>query len=593
VAHNPEPSTDIEASGAREAFRRWLGRFASAVGAGDIDGIEAALAPDADWRDLLALTWSLGTYRGRPSIRAMLEEHLVEAHVSEFAIVDEFGPRRVSGPNGATIEGFFRFETPSSWCRGVAVLAEVDGEWKANAVMTGMEDIRGRERALGHRRPMGPRHGSTNGDAQNWKNRRKAQAGYWDREPDVVVVGAGQGGLTITANLKLMGVDTLLLEKSERVGDGWRKRYDTLVLHDPVWADHLPYLPYPDSWPVYTPKDKIADWFEFYADAMELNVWTQADLYDSKYDADDARWTLKIRTPDGKRVVRPKDVVLATGAAAEVNLPEVPGRQAFRGVSYHSSAHTSAQDWAGKTAVVVGAGNSAHDIAQDLYTSGADVTLVQRSSTYVMSQQHGIPAIFGANFVEGGPPTEYADLLASATSWPKVLEYAVEGTMRTAEKDADLLASLDAVGFKRNDGPDGTGLMGYALARGGGYYIDVGCSSLIADGKIHLVQGAGLEEFTEAGVRLEDGRELPADLVVLATGYKNMRETARRLFGDEVADRCPPVLGIGPDGEISGLYRPLDAPAFWFMAGPLAWVRIYSKHLALQILARQMGVVPR
>jgi putative flavoprotein involved in K+ transport len=72
-----------------------------------------------------------------------------------------------------------------------------------------------------------------------------------------------------------------------------------------------------------------------------------------------------------------------------------------------------------------------------------------------------------------------------------------------------------------------------------------------------------------------------------------MRETARRLFGDEIADRCPPVLGIGEDGEISGLYRRLDAPGFWFMAGPLAWVRIYSKHLALQIVARQKGVVPR
>jgi cation diffusion facilitator CzcD-associated flavoprotein CzcO len=430
-------------------------------------------------------------------------------------------------------------------------------------------------------------------EGRNWKERRVAEVGFWDREPDVVVIGAGQGGLSVAANLKLMGVDTLVLEKSERVGDGWRKRYNALVLHDPVWADHLPYLSYPDSWPVYTAKDKIADWFEFYAETMELNVWTQANLYETSYDVSEGRWTLKVRTADGGRVVRPKDVILATGAAAEAYLPNVPERETFRGVSYHSSEHRSAADWAGKRAIVVGAGNSAHDIAQDLYESGADVTMVQRSSTYIMSQENGIPAIFGANFVEGGPPTEYADLLASATSWPKVLEYAVEGTRQTAEKDADLLASLDAVGFQRNDGPDGTGLMGYALARGGGYYIDVGCSSLIASGQIHLVQGAGLAEFTPTGVLLDDGRDLPADLVVLATGYQNMRETARRLFGDEVADRCPPVLGIGPDGEISGLYRALNAPGFWFMAGPLAWVRIYSKHLALQIVARQMGVVPR
>lgn len=578
---------------AATAFAAWLERFAAAMRSADVDAVTATVATDADWRDLLALTWDLGTYRGRAAIAAMLGDHLVAAAPSDFAVVAEFGPRMVQGDATTTIEGFYSFETPSAWCRGVAVLAQVDGEWRATAVMTGMEDVKGHERALGARRPTGPRHDPGSAAGQNWKDRRAVEVAFRDREPDVVVIGAGQGGLAVAANLRLMGVDTLVLEKSERVGDGWRKRYHALVLHDPVWADHLPYLPYPESWPIYTPKDKIADWFEFYADALELNVWTNADMFDSSYDADEGRWTLRVRTPDGERVLRPRDVILATGAAAEVNLPDVPGREAFGGTSYHSSQHGAGADWAGRTAVVIGACNSAHDIAQDLYESGADVTMVQRSSTYIMSQEHGIPAIFGANFVEGGPPTEYADLLASATPWPKVLEYAVEGTKQTAVKDADLLASLDAVGFKRNDGPDGTGLMGYALARGGGYYIDVGCSSLIADGKIHLVQGAGLAEFTETGVRLDDGRELPADLVVLATGYKNMRETARRLFGDEVADRCPPVLGIGEDGEISGLYRAVGAPGFWFMAGPLAWVRIYSKHLALQIVARQKGVVPR
>ena len=135
--------------------------------------------------------------------------------------------------------------------------------------------------------------------------------------------------------------------------------------------------------------------------------------------------------------------------------------------------------------------------------------------------------------------------------------------------------------------------MGYALQKGGGYYIEVGCSQLIADKKVKVISGTGLAEFTSTGVRLEDGREIEADLVVLATGYKNMRETSRRLFGDEIADRCPDVLGIGEDGEIGGLYRRTGAPGFWFMAGPLAWVRIYSKHLALQIVALQEGVITR
>ncbi|WP_205471372.1 NAD(P)-binding domain-containing protein [Nocardioides sp. SYSU D00038] len=570
-------------------FAGWLGEFARAASAGDVDATLALVTEDCWWRDLLALTWDLGVHHGVERIRRLLEAHLTEASVSQVALVTEFGPRLVEGDQ-PSVEGFFTFETPSAWCRGVARLRQVDGEWRAWTVMTGTEDLKGHERALGSRRPTGPRHVVGATSQKNWKDLRAEQVAYRDREPDVVVLGAGQGGLAVAANLNLMGVDTLVLEKSERVGDGWRKRYHSLVLHDPVWADHLPYLPFPRSWPIYSAKDKIADWFEFYAEAMELNVWTSAVMEDSSYDETEGRWTLRVSTAEGDRVVRPRDVILATGAAGEPRVPQFPGRDRFPGTVYHSSQHGSGSAWAGRRAVVVGACNSGHDIAQDLHEAGAHVTMVQRSSTYIMSQQHGIPAIFGANFVEDGPPTEYADLLASAYPWPLVLQGAVAQTQQTALDDAELLAGLDAVGFKRNDGPGGTGLMGYALAQGGGYYIDVGASQLIARGDIALAQGSGVAEFTERGLRLEDGRELEADLVVLATGYDNMRETARRLFGDDVADKLPLVLGIDEDGEIGGLYRRTGQPGFWFMGGPLAWVRIYSKHLALQIAADHAGV---
>ncbi|GIF50958.1 putative flavoprotein involved in K+ transport [Asanoa ferruginea] len=571
---------------AAATFAAWLDRFTAALQGADAAGTSALLARDCWWRDLLALTWDLGTYQGRAGVAAMLGQHLKPGSVTNLEMTTEFGPR---GGGGDPVEGFITFETPLGFGRGAVRLVEEDGEWVAWTVLTELDDLRGHERAIGPHRSRGPRH-NPGTDGRNWLQQRQDHVKFADSEPDVVVIGAGQGGLTVAANLGLMGVDTLVLEKSERVGDGWRKRYHSLVLHDPVWADALPYMPYPASWPVYCPKDKIADWFESYASAMELNVWTSAALTESDFDEASGRWTLRVSTPDGERVVRPRDVILATGAAGEPNVPAVPGRETFAGTSYHSSQHSSAGSWAGKKAVVVGACNSGHDIAQDLYEAGADVTLVQRSSTHIISQEHGIPAIFGSNFVEGGPPTAYADLLAAGTPWPLVLELAKDGVKETAKKDADLLAALDAVGFKRNDGPDGTGLMGYALAYGGGYYIDVGASGLIADGKIKLAQGSGLAEFTADGIRLEDGRTLDADLVVLATGYKNMRETARRLFGDAVADRLPLVLGIGDDGEIGGLYRRTGHPAFWYMGGPLAWVRIYSKHLALQITAKHAGL---
>ena len=559
-------------------FKAWLDRLESALVVADVEGVTSLLARDCWWRDLLALTWDLGVYRGRDNVAAILSRHLSPASFTVIRMVTDFGPRF----QGDVVEGFLTFETPSGYGRGAVRLRLEDGEWVAWTLMTELDDLRGHERRIGHRRSRGPRHEAAG--RSNWRDQREDHVRNAD--PDAVVIGAGQGGLAVAANLGLMGVDTLILEKSERVGDGWRKRYHSLVLHDPVWADALPYMPYPASWPVYCPKDKIADWFESYASAMELNVWTSAEMTSSDYDEATGRWTLHVRTPDGERTIHPRDVILATGAAGEPNVPDVPGRESYRGVSYHSSRHGDATGWAGRRAVVVGACNSGHDIAQDLYEAGADVTIVQRSSTHVISQEHGIPAIFGGNFVEGGPPTAYADLLAAGTPWPLVLEMAKEGVKQTARKDADLLAALDAVGFKRNDGPDGTGLMGYALAYGGGYYIDVGCSRLIADGKVKLAQGSGLAEFTPDGVRLEDGRTLRADLVVLATGYRNMRETARRLFGDVVADRLPLVLGVGEDGELGGLYRRTGHPGFWYMGGPLAWVRIYAKHLALQITAK-------
>ncbi len=280
-------TTEASEAQALTAFGTWLGQFALAMESRSVDKVVATLTDDCYWRDLLAVTWDLGTYHGADGIQAMLERHLEAAAADNFDAVSEFAPRAVSGGEVTVIEGFYTFETATAWCRGVAKLVQVDGQWRAATVMTGVEDVRGYERALGARRPTGPRHSPRAASARNWKDQRATEVAYADRDPDVVVIGAGQGGLAVAANLRLMGIDTLVLEKSDRVGDGWRKRYHSLVLHDPVWADHLPYLPFPKSWPVYTPKDKIADWFEFYADAMELNVWTSADMYDNGYDPAD------------------------------------------------------------------------------------------------------------------------------------------------------------------------------------------------------------------------------------------------------------------------------------------------------------------
>jgi putative flavoprotein involved in K+ transport len=286
-------------------------------------------------------------------------------------------------------------------------------------------------------------------------------------------------------------------------------------------------------------------------------------------------------------------VVLATGMSGVPYIPHFPGEDAFAGTLVHSSRHTGGALYAGKKALVVGSGNSAHDIAQEFHEHGADVTLLQRSSTYVMSSEHGIATLFAGLYEEGGPPTADADLIFASIPYPMLGELHRGATQQIAELDAELLAGLASRGFALDYGEDGTGLFLKYLRRGGGYYIDVGCSELIAAGKVGVKHGVEIERFTPDGVEFTDGTSLKADVVVLATGYQNMRESARALLGDAVADRCTPVWGLDDEGELRTMWRRSGHPGFWFMGGNLNQARHYSQFLALQIKAIEEGILPR
>jgi cation diffusion facilitator CzcD-associated flavoprotein CzcO len=572
-----------------EISTRWLADFSAALEQQDAAAIATLFVPDGWWRDLLSFTWDLRTFHGAGAIGDALAALATAARPSGFELEPGKEPVLVEvDENTRWVQGFFRFETTVARGAGFFRLMPTgshDGTWKAWTVLTTMDGLKGFEEPIGPRRPAGVSHGEQQA-RQTWLERREAQRQFADSDPQVLVVGAGQGGLTLAARLGQLGVDTLVVERNPRVGDNWRNRYASLVLHDPVWYDHMPYLPFPDHWPVFTPKDKLAAWFETYVDAMELNVWTATEFLGGDYDDDARRWTVRVRRADGtERTLQPSHVVLATGMSGVPNVPDIPGVGEFAGTVCHSSAHAGGRDYAGRRAVVVGCCNSGHDIAQDFYEQGADVTMVQRSSTYVMSSENGIAVLFAGVYEEGGPPVEDADMIFSSIPYPLVGELHKGATKTLAELDADLLAGLERAGFKVDFGDDGTGLFMKYLTRGGGYYIDVGASRLIADGKIKIKQGVEVERFTKDGVVFTDGSFLPADVVVLATGYKNMRESARRLFGDAVADRCSPVWGLDEEGELRTIWRRSGHPGLWFMGGNLQQARTYSKFLALQIKA--------
>ena len=576
------------------AADNWLAQFEEALAKPDDGLLKTLFHPDSYWRDVLALSWNIQTLNGADAILKALPPLARSAAPSGFAIdPDRAAPRKVMRAGTNAIEAIFRFETKVGRGGGIIRLipdADDGNRLKAWTLLTELGELKGFEEQLGVQRPRGSAY-SRDFRGPNWLDLRKESAGYADRDPIVLIIGGGQSGLSIAARLKQLNVDTLIVDREKRIGDNWRKRYHALTLHNQVQVNHLPYMHFPPNWPTYIPKDKLANWFEAYVEAMELNFWTETEFEGGSYDEKGGRWTVALRRADGNhRTMHPRHVVLATGVSGIPSVPEIAGLKDFSGKVMHSSQYDDGENWKGKRAIVVGTGNSGHDIAQDLHSSGASVTLFQRSSTLVVSIEPSAQLVY-APYNEG--TLEDNDLIA--TSMP--LKLARKSHALTAEKskalDKELLKGLERVGFKLDFGEDNTGWQFKYLTRGGGYYFNVGCSDLIVKGDIALKQFADIDTFVASGARMKGGETVAADLVVLATGYKRQEVLVRKLFGEAVEKRVGTIWGFGEEQELRNMYTRTGQPGLWLIAGGLAQCRIGSKHLALQIKAIEEGLLPR
>jgi putative flavoprotein involved in K+ transport len=581
--------TEISAA----SVESWLAEFETALGAGD----EAALAKlfhrDSHWRDVLALTWRIETVSGAAAIVEGLKTHSLAARPSGFRLAENrTPPREVTRAGTKAVEAIFSFETAVGRGSGVLRLTRAAGDApKAWTLLTALDELKGFEERVGRARPDGQTY-ARDFRGPNWLDQRKASAAYRDRDPTVLVVGGGQAGLSIAARLVQLEVDTLIVDRGERIGDNWRKRYHALVLHNQVQVNHLPYMPFPPNWPTYIPKDKLASWFEAYVEAMELNFWTATEFEGGSWDEAAGRWDVVLRRADGtRREMHPRHVVLATGVSGIPAIPDIPSLRRFEGKAMHSSEYEDGEAWAGKSALVIGTGNSGHDIAQDLHSSGAGVTLVQRSPTLIVNVEPSAQLPYA--LYDEGPSLEDCDLITA--SMPLALSRKTHQlvTERAKQLDKDLLEALERIGFRLDFGEEGTGWQFKYLTRGGGYYFNVGCSDLVAAGEIGLVQFSDIETFVADGAQLRDGKKLPADLVVLATGYKGQEFLVQKLFGDEIAARVGPIWGFGNGQELRNMFQRTKQRGLWFIAGSLAQSRIYSKYLALQIKAIEVGLLPR
>jgi len=538
-----------------EQARQWLAAFDAALRAQHLDEAVALFIEDGLWRDLVSFGWTIHTSDGRPAIRHFLQATLPSTRPAGWVLEGD------ATESGGTVEAWLRFETALG--RGQAVLRLVDG--KARVLVTRLLELKGFEEPHGATRPLGVQHGQYGTGHRTWLQEREAEAAELGvtRQPYCLIVGGGQGGLALGARLRRLGVPALIIDSRARPGDAW---------HDPVWYDHLPYLPFPDHWPVFTPKDKMGDWLESYARIMELNFWGSTTCLNAQWHDDDQQWSVTVERAGTRQVIRPRQLVLATGLSGLPQRASLPGASRFKGVQLHSSDYAGGEPWSGKHCVVVGSNNSAHDVCADLWEHGARVTMLQRSSTLVARsetlQELGWGRLFSEDALRRGITTERADMTLASMPYRLLTEVQKATTAQIARKDADFYERLRQAGFMLDFGEDGSGLSLKYLRRGSGYYIDVGASELVANGSIGLRSGVQISEVREQSVLLDDGSELPADLIVHATGYGPLSDVVARLVSPEVAQRIGPCWGLGSGtrldpgpwaGELRNMWKPTGA----------------------------------
>ncbi|KZO98462.1 dimethylaniline monooxygenase [Calocera viscosa TUFC12733] len=562
---------DIASLDTKSISNDWLSRFSSALKADSEaeSSISSLFVTTCDpwWKDHLALTWAQRTARSAPSIDQLFGKAIELRHPVDFELV--FSTAMPMGPHLSIVQAMFTFMTNVAKCSGIVKLVPEDGMWKAWALFTKMDDVTGYERDL-------------------------ARLDVPDKitdvptEVNVLIFGAGQAGLQVAANLRALGLSTLVVERGARVGDHWRGRYDSLRLHLSKFYSQLAYRPWPEDFPFYASLYDIADRLEDYSRTTHLNVLTSSRAMQAAYDEVAQKWSVDIMSHDGElRTIEAGQVVFATGVNGAIpSVPYITGKEDYKGMAIHSSIYRDASDWKGKRAIVIGTASSGHDIAHDLCTGGAEVTLIQRTPTMVLALED-VQALYARVFRADGPPLEVADIMWESTPIPISRTF----SKMTLGSDAVLAKheGLRKAGFMVAE----TDPLHAVYNRGGGHYIDVGASALIIDGKIKMKAGVPITSFTPTGLSFEDGTTLDADVVVFATGYnlQSMSETARQIVGEEIGRKLKDVWGLDGESHLRGMHRNSGHPRLWYAGGDLGMSRYYAKILALQVLATEKGLL--
>src|ERR1700730_3007147 len=577
------------APSAEQTATQWVDAFGRALTGGDEAALAKLFLPDSHWRNLFGISWQLATFSGNENLCHELSRRSSGVRPSEFRVdTAALAPRRAVVAGREVIEAIICFDTSHGPGIGaIRLVYQAHAPPLAWTISTTLDfnricDARSRRTTpVSHARDFAGR---------DWFEERQAEIAFEGREPDVLVVGGGHAGISAAVELKRIGLDALVIDKAARVGDNWRLRYHGLKLHNKTPVNHLRYLPFPPTFPDYIPKDRIANWLESYVDIMEINFRTGTTFEGAAYEEAAQRWTAHVQRADGAaRTLRPKHIVIATSVSGTPSIANIETLENFAGNILHSSQFGGGKQWAGRPVVVFGTGTSAHDICQELHAHGAWVTMVQRSPTMVVNVDPSAQ-LYDQSYLGEGPPIDIRDILNSDIPLPVITASHKLITNEVKKLDADLLQRLEQAGFRLEFGEDGTGWPLKFRTRGGGYYFNVGCSELIADRKIRLIQATDIRRFTADGLELRDGSTLRAELVVLATGYKGLDHVVASRFGEAVAKRVGPIWGFDDKTqELRNMWTRTPQPGLWFTGGAFSQCRIYSRYIALQIDAIEAG----
>ncbi|KZT03130.1 FAD/NAD(P)-binding domain-containing protein [Laetiporus sulphureus 93-53] len=583
---------------------RWIESLSEAAAKADVTSFVDHFLPTGWMRDLLCFSWDFRSLAGHEKLAAYLSERVGDQDQTRLAraglhnirvqTTSTLGPPTFfpipSNPDARGIQGTFEFSltSPAAVGRGfLRLVPDPNGQWKAFAIFMNLEDLKGHEEPRG--RPLGlyPNHAT-------WEEVYAQKVVEVEQDPTVVIVGGGQTGLMCAARLGRLGIRALVVEKSGRVGDVWRKRYPNLTLHTSAHHCSVLYQPWPKTFPKYVPKEKVADFIEAYAIGQEVVIWTLSTVLPiPTYDAATGRWSITIDRQGEKVSLKPKHVIMATGTGKPYT-PAFKDVDKFKGVLYHSDQHRGAAPYRGKRVVVVGSCNAGHDLCIDFFAKGAEsVTMVQRSPTCVMAASTADRIIFDVIFNEKFA-IEDADF--SNHSMPHALALklaAAGGTQRVKALDKGMLDGLAKAGFKLTweltPGGGEVGLQGFFFERtASGTMLDQGCAQLIIDGKVKVKNGE-IARFEEDGVVFNDGTKTLADVVVLGTGYLPVINNIVEIFGPSITDKIgSKIWGLDEEGELNRCFRPSGQQGLWVAMGSFQHGRFFSKHLALQILAEEL-----